>query len=123
MHHRNALKHKINFFNTVCFSVYGYLGRAHVRTGFGLSQHLGQHGLQFFLAALQLQRLGAEGLLQADLGLLSLPQLGVQLLQLIPQGHHLSSTLCHLALALPQLLFQQGDLTCLLTNLESKQSE
>ncbi|TNN50187.1 hypothetical protein EYF80_039611 [Liparis tanakae] len=74
-----------------------------------------------FIALKTQQGFRCRGVLQAQHGLLPLPQLGVELLQLAPQGHHLSGPLGHLRLTLPQLLLQQGDLSRLLTHLPHKE--
>lgn len=68
--------------------------------------YLRQSPPELGLTLLQLQTLGAIGVLKAQHGLLTLPQLGIKLLQLASQSHHLSCSLGHLSLALPQLLLQ-----------------
>lgn len=83
--------------------------------------YLRQSPPQLSLTLLQLQTLGAIGVLQAQHGLLSLPELGIELLQLPPQGHHLTGPLGHFGLTLPQLLLQQGDLSHLLTHLPNEE--
>lgn len=84
------------------------------------STYLRQRPPQLSLTLLQLQSFGAVGVLQAQHGLLALPQLRVQLLQLAPEGQHLTGPLRHLRLTLPQLLLEQRDFSCLLTHLPNK---
>lgn len=89
-------------------------------TGFDDSTYLRQRPPQLPLTLLQLQSFGAVGVLQAQHGILALPQLCVQLLQLTPEGQHLTGPLRHLRLTLPQLLLEQRDFSCLLTHLPNK---
>lgn len=91
--------------------------------GFDAWAYLRQSPPQLSLTLLQLQGFAAVGVLQAQHGLLALPQLCVELLQLTPEGQHLAGSLRHFGLTLPQLLLEQRDFSCFLTHLPNKEDQ